>query len=262
MLHEVQMSISQALLTGKNKEAAAFIASAGFSPDERLGIYRNTSIGTLITALRLAYPAIQRLVGADFFEGAAQEFMRETPPRSAWLDAYGEGFADFLERFPPAASLAYLPDVARLEVLVNRALHAPDADPLDLAQLACLDETDAGDPQFVPHPSIGLICLPFPADTIWHAVLTEDDAALKAIDLAEGPVWLLIERRTSGVEILRMSEPTWNFTASLCAGEPLAIVAEAFGADAASLFAEHLAAGRFIRFEAAETLPNSLSDGG
>ena len=45
-------------------------------------------------------------------------------------------FPEFLARFPPAASLAYIADVARLEWAVNRALHAPDAAPLDVARLA------------------------------------------------------------------------------------------------------------------------------
>ena len=44
------------------------------------------------------------------------------PPRTAWLDAYGTEFPEFLEHFEPAASLAYLPDVARLERAVGRAM--------------------------------------------------------------------------------------------------------------------------------------------
>ena len=72
---------------------------------------------------------------------------------------------------------------------------------------------------------------------------------MTAIDLAAGPVWLMVERNANGVEVLRLSEPEWRFMSDLCASRPLQeaidVVPEI---DAASLLAGHLAAGRFIRF--------------
>jgi hypothetical protein len=37
--------------------------------------------------LRLSFPAVHRLVGANFFEGAAQIFARDQAPRCAELNA-------------------------------------------------------------------------------------------------------------------------------------------------------------------------------
>lgn len=249
-LREVQRAVYRSLVAGDDAPCAELIASGAIPGNARLNIYRNTFIGSLTTALRLAYPAIHRLVGAEFFESVARMFIEAQPPRSAWLDDYGSGFPDFLAGCPPVASLAYLPGVARLEWAVNRALHAPDAEPLDLSRLAAIDPADHGRITFRPHPSIGLVPADHPVDAIWRAVLAQDDAAMAAIDPAAGPAWLLAERCATGVEVLRLTEPQWRFIAELCASRPLqAAIDAAPEIDAAILLADHLAAGRFIDFE-------------
>ncbi len=215
-----------------------------------LNVYRNPFIGSLTTALRLVYPAIHRLVGALFFESAAGLFIEAGPPRSAWLDEYGTSFPEFLAGFAPAAALPYLPGVARLERAVNRALHASDDPPLDLSRLAAVEAADHGNIAFVPHRSIGLVDAEYPVNATWRAVLSEDDAAMAAIDLAAGPTWLLVERNANGVQVIRVPEPEWRFLSELCASRPLQEAIEAAPEiDAADVLAGHLAAGRFIRFE-------------
>jgi hypothetical protein len=223
-------------------------------PDEesalRLAIYRNTCLSTLVNALRLSFPAVQRLVGAEFFDASARAFIRRQPPASAWLNDYGGGFAGFLSGFVPAATLPYLADVARLEWTVNRALHAEDASGLDLARLALLAESARARVSFTAHPGLSLLRLEFPADAIWRAVLDQDAAAMAAIDLASGPVHLLIERDASGVQVRRLNVARWQFTARLCAGEPLyAALDDRADADISAWLAEHLSSGRFIAFD-------------
>jgi hypothetical protein len=135
---------------------------------------------------------------------------------------------------------------------VNVALHAPDADPVDLAAIAALDPADHGRVRFAPHPALSLLALDHPADAIWRAVLADDDDALAAIDLAEGPVRLVVERADVCVEITRLDTAAWRFLADLTAGHTLgrAIAADA-GLDAPRALAEHLARGRFTRFDLA-----------
>src|SRR5262249_19748932 len=154
---------------------------------QRLTVYRNTFASNLSNALRLSFPAVHRLVGAEFFDGAARIFAHERPPLSAYLDEYGGEVAAFLARFSPAASLPVLPDVSGREWAVNRALHAPDVQPLDPMQLAALAQNDHDRVRFVSHPSVSLVHADHPVDAIWRAVLAQDDTALAAIDLAGGP---------------------------------------------------------------------------
>ena len=252
-LLELQRAVYRGLVAREDGDAARHIRGDGFAAAARLNIYRNTLFGSLTNALRLSYPAVHRLVGADYFEAAAQTFIESELPRSAYLDAYGAGFADFLVRLPSAASLPYLPDVARLEWAVSRALHAPDVEPLDLRRLADLAPVDQGHIRFVPNPSVRLIRSSYPADSIWHAVLAQDDAALAAIDFANAPRWLLVERLSTGVNVKRLTEPAWCYTTELCAGQTLQAAIDAVAdVDASALLAEHLAAGRFIAFTIAK----------
>ena len=255
-LLDLQRAFYRSLAERDDQEAAAWVMADGLHPAGRLAVYRNTMGSVLTNALRLAYPAVHRLVGAEFFAGAARQFIEDGRlPHSADLDEYGADFADFLAAFPPAASLGYLPDVARLEWLVNRALHAPAVDALDLTRVADLDETDRARVCFVPHPSVGLMRSDYPVDLIWRSVLHGDDAAMAAIDLAAGPVWLLVQRVATGIDVQRMSEPAWHFTAGLCLGRPLHAVLDLdLGCDASALLAEHLDAGRFISFALADAL--------
>src|SRR3989440_8257707 len=116
-LLEIQRAMRRSLVQGDSTAVSAMLA-AQISPD-RLDIYRNTFLLTLTKALRLCFPVVQKLVGDEFFEGAAQVFIAGHPPRAAWLDQYGAEFPDFLRAFGPAASVRYLGDVAELEWAVN-----------------------------------------------------------------------------------------------------------------------------------------------
>jgi hypothetical protein len=249
-LLETQRAMRASLVGGDDRAAAAMLAG-GVSAD-RLNIYRNTMVTGVTKALRLTFPAVHRLVGADFFEGAAAQFIAQHPPRAAYLDEYGAEFPEFLRGFGPAAALVYLGDVARLEWAVSRALHAADVEPLDLKRLAALAPQDQVRVCLVPHPSVGLLGADYPVDAIWRGVLDEDDAALAAVALDAGPVRLLVERRATGVEVSRLDEAAWCFATALFDGWSVEeSVAAAAGASAGTLLAEHLAAGRFVDFHLA-----------
>lgn len=252
-LREVQQAIRTSVVQRDDTLAATFVVDDELSPEERLAVYRNTFASNLANALRLSFPAIYRLVGAEFFESAAQIFAHERPPRSAYLDEYGAEFPAFLASFPPSALFAYLPDVARLEWAVTRALHSPDAESLDVARLAELAPSDHDRVRFAPHPSVTLVRAGYPVDAIWRAVLAQDDAALAAIDLAAGPEWLIVQRLVTGVDVTRIDEPAWRFAADVFGGQPLGLaLLAADGVDASTLLAQHMAAGRFTAFGLAD----------
>jgi len=245
-LREWQQAMRASLISG---DAALIDSLAADVGPERLDVYRNTILSGLTRALRLAYPAAERLVGAEFFDGAADIFIRTHLPRTAYLDQYGDAFPDFLQRFSPAATLPYLADVARLEWAVSTAVHAPDERPLEVAELAALGADDQARISFCACACVRLLRAIYPSDAIWRAVLECDDTALAALDLGSGPVYLLVERGDDGVAVGRLSESEWRFLSALCAGERLEAALEAAAdIDAPSALAAHLAAGRFVRF--------------
>lgn len=248
-LLDLQNAMRRGLLGPDDGMALAHIVADGIAAEARLNIYRNGVIGALTKALRLSFPAVDRLVGSAFFESASRIFIESEPPHCAWLGAYGSDFPRFLGQFAPAATLPYLPEVARLEWVVSQAVHAPDAAPLNTTALSAVDPALQGRIAFVPHPSIGLVEAEYPVDAIWRAVLDGDDAAMSALDLSSGPVRLLIQRGPNGIVVIRCERTAWRFAQDLMTGCPLE---SAFlgmqETEATILLAAHLAAGRFSGF--------------
>ncbi len=274
-LLEVQRAWRAGIAGGDFTAAVPLLIADAIAPTDRLEIYRNTAMSTLVNALRLAYPAVCKLVGEDFFAGAAHAFLAKDGAGTTWLDEYGAAFPEFLGTFAPLRAhrmlAAYLPDVAALERAVNHSLHAPDAPTLDLRTLASLPPEDVERLELEPNPSIGFLQADTPVDAIWNAVLTGDDDAMRAIDLDAGAVQLLVEwrignggDRTGGIagddtddcgslHVERMADAEWCFARALCGGIPLR---DALGESAArnpgfsanAALARHLAAGRFSGF--------------
>jgi hypothetical protein len=133
----------------------------------RFNVYRNNYLIMLGTALRTTFPAVERLVGDEFFAALACAFAERHPPRSPIIARYGDAFPGFLEQFAALADFPYLADVARLEYARVQAYHAADAGGFDLdddgAVMAALDRPA------VLHPSVSVIASAYPVYSIWLA---------------------------------------------------------------------------------------------
>ncbi len=245
-LLELQYAVQRNMLGLADNDASEYIVSDGLDPDARLAIYRNTARSTLLTALGLSFPVVQALVGPECFEGAARLFIEQYFPKSAQLDAYGAAFPDFLEQIQELATLSYLPDTGRLEWAVNEVLHAPDTKAIDIEVLRQWSNPEDREIRFSPNPAVRLVQSAFPVDAIWRAVLSGDEGALEAVELADGPVCLYVSRRATGVVVIRIAEWQRSFTAALRAGRPLhEALANAREADAPGWLASLLAFGCF-----------------
>jgi hypothetical protein len=242
-LLELQRGFAAALLREEDDAVCAVIVDEGFSAAERLRIYRHTCRSTLIATLRMTYPALERLVGSEFFEIAAAQFVSEYPARGAYLNEYGAGFAAFLAAFRPAADLPYLADVARFEWALGIAANAIDAPTLSAAALASVSAARHASLRFEAHPSVSFLLLDHPADEIADAVLSGDDAAMAQVDLASGPVCLVVHRGSDGVQAQRLEPRAHDFLSRLCAGEPFGRLAEAAPAAAPQWLAQALNRG-------------------
>ena len=247
-LLEVQRAFAGAMLDENARAVWCHIAENGFSAGERLRIYRNTCRTTLVETLRTTYPALERIVGREFFEVAAERYVAAYPARSGYLNDYGDRFAAFLAAFGPAREPAYLPDVARFEWALSVAANAPDAPRLEPGVLLALPAENHAGLRFQPHPSVSCLELAYPADEIADAVLAGDDAAMGEIHLASGAVRIVVHRGPDGLATERLSACAYDFVSRLCAGEPLARVIEAAPEQAPMLLAEQLAKGRLAAY--------------
>jgi len=247
-LLELQRAFANALQHENERGVWAHVADDGFSAPERLRIYRNTCRATLTETLRLSYPAVERLVGREFFDAAAAAFVARHPARSGYLNEYGGEFAAFLAAFAPASRLAYLPDVARFEWALSVAANAPDAPVLEPGVLLAVPAADHAQLRFAAHPSVSSLTLAHRGDEIADAVLASDDAAMAQIDLAPGALCLIVHRGPQGVQTERVSARAYDFVSRLIRGEPLARVIAAAPEQAATLLAEQLAKGRLTEW--------------
>jgi hypothetical protein len=126
-------------------DVAALAAQPAFA------VYRNTVVKGCIDALQANYPVVARLVGEEWFRAAAAIYVREALPADPTLLRYGSSFADFLDRFEPAADLPYLPGAARLDRLWTEAHAAADEEALDPAAVARLAPEELADVILHPH---------------------------------------------------------------------------------------------------------------
>src|SRR6516164_4506213 len=193
-LRETQAALRRAILDEDAVAFCALVTAEGLPPEERLEIYRNNVFASLTEVLCDTFPVVCRLVDHRFFAYAAHEFIRRHPPEIAVLAEYGGRFPDFLAGFAPCQELLYLPDVARLEWLMSRAAHAPDAEPIAATALANVTAEDAPRLQLRLHPSVGFLASPWPVDRILRANRCDSEFGA-TVDLAAGGVRLEVRRR-------------------------------------------------------------------
>lgn len=198
------------------------------SRNDRLAVYRNNFRVTLRDVLADRFPVTKQLVGEEFFNAMAGEYVRANPPASPMLIEYGADFPEFIANFPPARSLPYLSDVARLEWLIHDAANAADGDSLDPADLADLDPDIIDYLEMAPHPSVRMLTSTHSVHDIWMAHQDEIDKELR---LKDEPSHLLICRPDYKVSM-------WPHTQA----EFLTIRALYEGARLMDAFAEGLAA--------------------
>lgn len=197
-------------------------------PARRFAVYRNNVIVSLVDALADTFAITQELVGETFFRAMARLFAYANPPTSRLLAFYGETFPDFIERFPPAAGVPYLADVARLEFLRVRAYHAADVAPVRTEEIAAAlgDEEDLPYLNLAIHPSLSVLDSTAAVVSLWAAHQGIGDLATVVPDVPESA---LILRDGLDVEVVKIPRTACVFIEALKSGETLG------GATAAAL---------------------------
>ena len=248
-LRELQVGFADALLAGD----AAPPPFATIPPEraaERIAVYRRALFANYRNALGATYPVVARLVGAPFFGAAVDAFVRAHPSTSGDLNVYGDAFPAFLGRYPPAAGLPYLADVARLEWAQDEANRAadPHATPDDvLAALAALTPEALPAARLALAPSCRLVASPYPVLRIWRSNQPGCEAEGR-VSLDEGGDALLVRREAAGVTIERVAASEFAWLEALARGVPLADAIEAAAAtgtpfDLATVLRQRIADG-------------------
>jgi len=190
----------------------------------RFAVYRNNLIVGLVEVVAGVFPVVKRIVGDDFFQAMARDYVRAEPPRSPVLAEYGAGFPAFVADFKPATSLPYLPDVARIEWAWREAYHAAEADFLGPADFAGITESDLAALTLSLHPSVRVVRSAYPALTIWR--MNASEGPIVPIDLGAGGEDTLVVRPEAVVDVRKSPAGGATFIENLASGASLAEAAE------------------------------------
>ncbi len=161
-----QSSFRAALLDPALPEPPGLTDPQGRPAGRRFAVYRNNVTLALSEALAASFPALQTLVGEDFFGEMARLYLRAHPPETPVLAQWGAAMPGFLESFPPLADYPYLPDVARLELALRQSYHAADSTPVSPEALA-LPPDDLMRARLTLAPALRLIPSVWPLHDIW-----------------------------------------------------------------------------------------------
>ncbi|MDM7945574.1 MAG: DNA-binding domain-containing protein [Oceanibaculum nanhaiense] len=210
----------------------------------RFAVYLNNVHHGLTQTLADAFPVVRRLVGEEFFFAMARLYGTENLPRTRGLTHYGDRFPAFLYRFPPARTLPYLADVARLERAALEVLHAADAPAATPEQLLALGESLAETPLPL-NPAVRLVASRHPVLAI-HAANSGDatgdgeiaDRPQSVLIYRDGPTVRLIGIEPAELHLLRRLKTSWS----------LARIAE-------TCPPQHAGAGLVVRFQRLAALP-------
>ncbi len=224
MLAERQSAFAAAILDPELPVPSGVVGPDGRPSTRRFAVYRNNVVSGLIATLKAAYPAVLRIVGDEFFSAMARIFVARNPPASPVMLEYGQGFADFIGGFEPAACLPYLRDVAALERAWLEAYHAPEAEPIDPAQLGAIAPERLPFIGLTPHPSLRVVRSAFPVLTLWQ--MNVEGGMPGVVDSGRGGEDVLVVRPAAEVELRSLPPGTAVFVQALGSGLSLGDAAD------------------------------------
>lgn len=239
-LAELQNDFMHHVLNG-DRAIETCVKSNGLPAIQRMQIYRHIVENTLAEALQTSYPAILLLVGETFFAIAADRYMRRYPSKTGNLQDYGGQFSALLSEMQEADSIAYLPDIARLEWARQLSFLAADAHPMAASKIACRLQDPGDHPmQISLHPSVQLVTSAHPVFDIWHYCM---QASGEPLHLGEHGQSILLWRDHAQIAMQVMDAPATAFLGAVLGGMEMH-----------HAFAEVRAQG-YVDFDLSELLP-------
>jgi len=230
-MRDFAMRFSSALMDPAGMTPRDVVGPRGKAAQKRYNVYRNNVTVSLIDALAAVFPAVQRIVGIDFFRGMARLHVRATPPTCPLLFEYGRDFAAFIEAFEHTKDLPWLADVARIERAWLDAYHAADSRPLSIDELGEVPPDRLGDIVFTPHPTMRIVQSPYPSVAVFAANRGDDPVTPIRSDAAEDA---LVTRPEMDVVVRLLPAGGALFLKELARGEKLGAAASAASANTAA----------------------------
>lgn len=212
-LKELQHHFSQSLLYQTSEISLQLKTKSGFSADQLVQIHRNNFIISVTESLKNTFKYTEQLVGDEFFEIVARQFILQQPPTTNNIIIYGELFPSYLASLPQLIEMPYISEMARFEWLYDQSQNLPLQEmTFDVQILQQVDPEKFGSLQF----SIVSHCSIFTSQQNIHLLLQmiiNND--LKQVDLIK-PCYLLLQKHPNfHIEIIEISKEQWQLIQQL-----------------------------------------------
>ncbi len=177
-----------------------------FSAKELIAVYYNNYIYTLTDVLKSSYSCILRLVGDDFFNHIAKQYIKTHPQKQGYLQNYGNDFSSFIANTPECKNMPYLVDIALLERYYELCYHN-DNSGFDFAKLPVGFSKNTKYNKILPFLNkCYLLSSKYPVLDIWR--LNENSPNL---DLTKTSDNILIYKYNDKVSVISLSKLDYKF---------------------------------------------------
>lgn len=223
MLHEWQKHFAEALRAPAMASIPADNTFLG-TQVHRFSVYRDNMIGSLVEALGQTFPVTRQLVGGQFFDAVAADFVREDPPRAPRLSRYGGSFPERLRAMRQLRDLAYVADVAILEWARIESYFAGSSTETLLVETLLSQPTESlSDLIFRTVPSLRVVSTQTAAHSIWVAHQTAEPD-LSSVDPWHGEAVRLL-CKSAGLVVDVITAAHAHFLQALQSGQNLTTAA-------------------------------------
>lgn len=232
-LGALQTRLARALGERGTNGEAALAALADLEPlprapaEETLSLYQGAVETALRAALREIFPVCAALVGDDCFRAIVRAYARVHASDHPDLGRCGDALPDFLPQLAFLDGVAYLPDVAALELACHAAYRAPAGrSAIEPEAARAIGDGVAAAPEawrLRLLPSVRLLRSRFPIFAIWKAHRPDaGEGALESVDLSAGGDRLIVWRSGHDVCIEGLGEGAWELLDAIAQGHSVA----------------------------------------
>ncbi|MBU6339034.1 MAG: putative DNA-binding domain-containing protein [Rickettsiales bacterium] len=204
-LLKLQKDFTTHLLSKNDLEILKSLSYSTAESLARLEIYRNNVFGNFDSVLSSVFEVVKKILGEKDFNKFVSEYIKKFPSTSGNLDLYGDNFLKFIKGKLKTHKLAYLEDLAKLELLYHKAYFAKDVKKkFDVEKFQKLTSENYNNLTLELHPSCFLFSSKFPIFTIWKS-------AKKKIAISGKEEYVLIDRVFDSCLITKLSKEEFLF---------------------------------------------------
>lgn len=190
-----------------HKEASnIFCSNDKFNANDLIAVYQNNYQNNFISALKASYSCVCRLVGENFFEYLAKQYLQKYPPIEGCLQNYGQKFSEFISSIEACNGLVYLSDIATLEFCYEQCYYNANTS-RELSQLNLVEACQANPKLLL---TVELINSDYPIISIWQ--LDENSASL---DINQDSDCVLIYKHKNKITVIKISQKDYNLLTDL-----------------------------------------------